>query len=564
MLPTEDADISRLVERGLKRQGIDVHTGTPVAGREHERDAGVSFSYGERVRREVDYLVIAAGRGADVEGARPRRGAASSWTSAAWSQVDGALRTTARGRVRDRRPRRRARRSRTRPPTRASSRPRTRAGLPTHPIAYVDIPRATFCTPNVGSFGLTEAQAREQGYDVVVGKVPYGAVGGGTVYGDRTGLVKVVGETQVRRAARRAHRRLARDRDDPGARQRARARGRLPRARAHHPRPPDAVGGRHGGRPRRRRLADPRLGEEPRHEEACSATAAFYFDLASPQAYLAAERILHVLPGPGRVAAGARARAPGRPRRGRGRPLREEARALRAEIARRAQRAGPAAAALARRRSRSTARWRCAWRPTPSRSAARCPFAQAAFRQAFAGGRSLAEQDYVLIAAAACEMHPAAVLRGAELRSVGAQLDAATARPPRGRRERACPRCVVERGSAGSSSLPAVVHTASARSRRPATVRMPARAPLTAPGAAMKADRAYRLIVTRGGLAPALLADAQPRRPHRDRRDRQRRGGAVLGPPAAGGLAPGARAARGPRRSWRPRSSSRAGYRGCS
>ena len=70
------------------------------------------------------------------------------------------------------------------------------AGLPTHPIAYVDVPRATFCTPNVGSFGLTEAEAVDQGYDVVVGKVPYGAVGGGTVYGDRTGLVKVVGESR--------------------------------------------------------------------------------------------------------------------------------------------------------------------------------------------------------------------------------------------------------------------------------------------------------------------------------------------------------------------------------
>src|SRR5205085_4640278 len=68
------------------------------------------------------------------------------------------------------------------------------AGLDTHPIAYIDIPRATFCMPNVGSFGLTEAQATEQGYDVVVGKVQYGAVGGGTVYGDRTGLVKIVGE----------------------------------------------------------------------------------------------------------------------------------------------------------------------------------------------------------------------------------------------------------------------------------------------------------------------------------------------------------------------------------
>ena len=37
------------------------------------------------------------------------------------------------------------------------------AGLDTHPIEYIDIPRATFCTPNVASFGLTEEQAREQG-----------------------------------------------------------------------------------------------------------------------------------------------------------------------------------------------------------------------------------------------------------------------------------------------------------------------------------------------------------------------------------------------------------------
>jgi dihydrolipoamide dehydrogenase len=68
------------------------------------------------------------------------------------------------------------------------------AGLKTHPISYIDIPRATFCAPNVGSFGLTEAQAKEQGYDVTVGKIQYGAVGAGTVYGDRTGVIKIIGE----------------------------------------------------------------------------------------------------------------------------------------------------------------------------------------------------------------------------------------------------------------------------------------------------------------------------------------------------------------------------------
>ncbi|HEV2786673.1 MAG TPA: dihydrolipoyl dehydrogenase, partial [Solirubrobacteraceae bacterium] len=68
------------------------------------------------------------------------------------------------------------------------------AGRDTHPIVHVDIPRATFCEPNVASFGLTEQQARDAGHDVVVGKLGFGAVGAGTVYGDRTGIVKIVGD----------------------------------------------------------------------------------------------------------------------------------------------------------------------------------------------------------------------------------------------------------------------------------------------------------------------------------------------------------------------------------
>ena len=55
------------------------------------------------------------------------------------------------------------------------------------------------------------------------------------------------------------------------------------------------------------------------------------------------------------------------------------------------------------------------------------PFAQAAFRQAFAGGHDLSDPDYVLIAAAACEMHPRAVLSAAQRDSVGEQLRASTA-----------------------------------------------------------------------------------------------------------------------------------------
>jgi dihydrolipoamide dehydrogenase len=191
VLPGEDADISRLVERGLKRQGIGVHTSTPIES-VRPSDSGVRFTYGSQ-SAEVDYLVIAAGRGPDIQ-ALGLDAAGVALDERGLIGVDGALRTSAPGVY--------AIGDLVAGPALAHKASdegiiaaEDSAGLQTHPIAYIDIPRATFCTPNVGSFGLTEAQAREQGYDVVVGKVPYGAVGGGTVYGDRTGLVKLVGES---------------------------------------------------------------------------------------------------------------------------------------------------------------------------------------------------------------------------------------------------------------------------------------------------------------------------------------------------------------------------------
>jgi dihydrolipoamide dehydrogenase len=192
VLPSEDADISRLVERGLKRQSIGVHTSTPIESVQAS-DSSVSFAYGSE-SAEVDYLVTATGRGPDIQ-ALGLDIAGVELDERGLVKVDGALRTSAPGVY--------AIGDLVAGPALAHKASdegilaaEDSAGLETHPLAYIDIPRATFCTPNVGSFGLTEAQAREQGYDVVVGKVPYGAVGGGTVYGDRTGLVKLVGESK--------------------------------------------------------------------------------------------------------------------------------------------------------------------------------------------------------------------------------------------------------------------------------------------------------------------------------------------------------------------------------
>jgi dihydrolipoamide dehydrogenase len=193
LLPTEDSDISRRVERGFKRQGITVQLGEPIS----EVQAGensVTFTHGEEAGIEVDYLVICAGRAADVD-ALGLAEAGVELDERGLVQVDGAMRTSRAGiyAIGDLVP----------GPALAHKASdegiiaaEDSAGLETHPIAYQDIPRATFCTPNVGSFGLTEEQAREQGYDVVVGKVQYGAVGGGVVYGDTGGMIKLVGESK--------------------------------------------------------------------------------------------------------------------------------------------------------------------------------------------------------------------------------------------------------------------------------------------------------------------------------------------------------------------------------
>jgi dihydrolipoamide dehydrogenase len=190
VLPTEDADISRVAARTLAKQNMSIHTGTLV---QDVQDGGdrVTFRYGDETA-EVEWLVIAAGRGPDIEGLGLDT-AGIKLDDRGLIDVDGAQRTSVAGVY--------AIGDLVRGPALAHKASdegiiaaEAIAGMETHPLDYIDIPRATFCSPNVGSFGLTEEQAREQGIDVVVGKVSYGAVGAGAVYGDRGGMIKVVGD----------------------------------------------------------------------------------------------------------------------------------------------------------------------------------------------------------------------------------------------------------------------------------------------------------------------------------------------------------------------------------
>lgn len=150
-----------------------------------------------------------------------------------------------------------------------------------------------------------------------------------------------------------------------------------------------------------------------------------YFDLASPEAYIAAECAAEVL---GVVPEWQPVHLPALPGAGELDAFRcaEERDIFRAEIER-----------LAAARGLQPLRWPPGW-PDDTALAMRVAtyaksigrvvaFSLAAFRQAFAAGRDLSDPDSVVIAAAACEMHPTAVLKAAETRGVREALARASA-----------------------------------------------------------------------------------------------------------------------------------------
>jgi 2-hydroxychromene-2-carboxylate isomerase len=153
--------------------------------------------------------------------------------------------------------------------------------------------------------------------------------------------------------------------------------------------------------------------------------AAFYFDLRSPEAYLAAERALEVLPAPCEWQPILASVLPEAQSFDAYRCEREELIA-RENVERRAAALGllplrwPVPFPFDSRFSMLAATY-------AKRIGKTVAFALAAFRQAYAGGNALSERDNVLIAAAACEIHPTALLRATQTRGVAAELDRASA-----------------------------------------------------------------------------------------------------------------------------------------
>src|SRR3954454_16469156 len=175
VLPAEDAEIAKVVQSELRKQNVKVSTGTALEEVKAGKDS-VEITYGGSSEK-FDYLCIAAGRAPDIEGLGLEEAGVKTGERG-MVEVDGAMRTSADGIY--------AIGDLVHGPALAHKASdegiiavEDAAGMETHPLSYEDIAGATFCTPMVGSFGLTEEQAREQGVDVVIGKVNYGAVGAG-------------------------------------------------------------------------------------------------------------------------------------------------------------------------------------------------------------------------------------------------------------------------------------------------------------------------------------------------------------------------------------------------
>lgn len=192
ILPLEDKDCARVVERTFKQQGITIATGAPIENVE-ETSKSVKFTYGDQ-SGEADYLVIAGGRAPDV-GPLNLEGAKVETEENGKIKVDSYQRTTnekvyAVGDL-------------VRGPALAHKASEEGvvaveriAGAPTHPVDIDLIPGATFCHPQVASVGLTEAEAKEAGHDVKVGKFKLGGVGASAVYDDREGMVKIIADSK--------------------------------------------------------------------------------------------------------------------------------------------------------------------------------------------------------------------------------------------------------------------------------------------------------------------------------------------------------------------------------
>ena len=192
ILPAEDRDIAKVVERSFKKAGLEISTGAPVENVEVGTDS-VKFTYGDK-SAEVDYLCVAGGRAPDTEGLGLGGAGVELEEGGRKIKVDPFGRTTnpkvfAIGDLVN------AKALAHKAEEEGVVAVETAAGVETEPVDQGLLVGATFTHPQVASVGLTEAAAKEAGLPIKVGKQKISGEGAGTVYDDKDGIVKLVIDT---------------------------------------------------------------------------------------------------------------------------------------------------------------------------------------------------------------------------------------------------------------------------------------------------------------------------------------------------------------------------------
>ena len=196
LVPNEDEEVSRHLERSFGRQGIKSMTGSSVEGVEiGPESAVVTVSNGTgEAEIECDVVLVAVGMQGNIEDIGLEEVGVE--TNRSYVAIDDAMQTNVPGiyAIGDVT-------GKTLLAHVASAQGVTAVesigGLEPPKLDYEMMPRATYCNPQVASFGLTEDQARERGYSVKTGKFPFLASGKALALGHDEGLVKLVVDAEI-------------------------------------------------------------------------------------------------------------------------------------------------------------------------------------------------------------------------------------------------------------------------------------------------------------------------------------------------------------------------------
>lgn len=194
MVPTEDAEVSAELAKAYKKLGIKVLTSTAVQTIE-DTGTGVKVTVtpakgGDPQVLEADKVLSAIGFAPRLDGyGLEKTGVAITERKAI--QIDEFMRTNVEGiyAIGDVTGKMMLAHTASAMAVVAAE---TLASAPTEPINYDMIPRATYCQPQIASFGYSEQQAKDKGYDVKTAKFPFSANGKAWGLGDATGFVKLV------------------------------------------------------------------------------------------------------------------------------------------------------------------------------------------------------------------------------------------------------------------------------------------------------------------------------------------------------------------------------------